>query len=619
MYIVTFYSYKGGVGRTMALVNVAYQLAAAGKRVLAVDFDLEAPGLSSYGPFRCAGDHAGIVEYVHAYLDSGEAPDVADYIMRCKAGDHRLWLMPAGRHRAPSYAANYSALNWQELYRDHEGFLLFEDLRQQWALFEDRGFDYVLIDSRTGHTDIGGICTRQLPNAVVIQFLPTDQNVEGLLPIVDGIRNEGTPVRKEQVRMVFCPSNLPDGDDQELILKKALERAQKTLDYKQTAVEIYHYGALDLLEQPIYSATHPNSRLAGEYRRLHHAIISYNFEDRDGAIIALERMTAEYQSALTGGGDRLQDEKKTRADAALIAATFPQDVEVNWRLAILAGQMGRPEDELTALNVVVEASRDGVSFALLMRARALASMDHSQNAIADLERLLTSEPVNGFEVSAASDLLRRLSPVDWLRVLKAAVLNPQIPPADRSRLLQEQMTDRDRMPAVLGLIRESAALSNDQSGELRTTLSLAKIADGRFAEAMSDLAPDREALLTRGSMPDIFNYAICEWAVTGAPPVDLFAQVLAKRTRTNSYPDVNGLQCFALCSYVVGRTGEALEGLQMAQLTASRSTSLAFSGWRYLTVPAKSMLEDLDEMHALFARNAVLRAPSRGGLKEANA
>jgi MinD-like ATPase involved in chromosome partitioning or flagellar assembly len=42
--IVTFYSYKGGVGRTMAMANAGAFLAAAGKKVLLVDWDLEAPG-----------------------------------------------------------------------------------------------------------------------------------------------------------------------------------------------------------------------------------------------------------------------------------------------------------------------------------------------------------------------------------------------------------------------------------------------------------------------------------------------------------------------------------------------------------------------------------------------
>ena len=46
--IFTFYSFKGGVGRTMALANVAELLYQRGLKVLMVDFDLEAPGLERF-------------------------------------------------------------------------------------------------------------------------------------------------------------------------------------------------------------------------------------------------------------------------------------------------------------------------------------------------------------------------------------------------------------------------------------------------------------------------------------------------------------------------------------------------------------------------------------------
>ena len=46
--IVTFYSFKGGTGRTMALANVAWILAANGMRVLIADWDLESPGLHRF-------------------------------------------------------------------------------------------------------------------------------------------------------------------------------------------------------------------------------------------------------------------------------------------------------------------------------------------------------------------------------------------------------------------------------------------------------------------------------------------------------------------------------------------------------------------------------------------
>jgi MinD-like ATPase involved in chromosome partitioning or flagellar assembly len=46
--VYTFYSYKGGVGRTMAMANVGALLSIWGKKVLMIDWDLEAPGLENY-------------------------------------------------------------------------------------------------------------------------------------------------------------------------------------------------------------------------------------------------------------------------------------------------------------------------------------------------------------------------------------------------------------------------------------------------------------------------------------------------------------------------------------------------------------------------------------------
>ena len=46
--IITFYSYKGGVGRTMALANIAVLLAQWRYKILIADWDLEAPGLEYF-------------------------------------------------------------------------------------------------------------------------------------------------------------------------------------------------------------------------------------------------------------------------------------------------------------------------------------------------------------------------------------------------------------------------------------------------------------------------------------------------------------------------------------------------------------------------------------------
>src|SRR6202451_4845255 len=67
----TFYSYKGGVGRTMALANVAALLAKWGRSVLVIDWDIEAPGIKKFfltndspsGSIRSS--RPGIVDLIH--------------------------------------------------------------------------------------------------------------------------------------------------------------------------------------------------------------------------------------------------------------------------------------------------------------------------------------------------------------------------------------------------------------------------------------------------------------------------------------------------------------------------------------------------------------------------
>ena len=69
--IYTFYSFKGGVGRSMAMAGVAYLLAERGLRVLVIDFDLEAPGLERYysehGEAQRVRECPGLIDLILQY------------------------------------------------------------------------------------------------------------------------------------------------------------------------------------------------------------------------------------------------------------------------------------------------------------------------------------------------------------------------------------------------------------------------------------------------------------------------------------------------------------------------------------------------------------------------
>src|ERR1700726_2218429 len=129
MYVVTLYSFKGGVGRTMALVNIGVALASLGRRVLLVDFDLEAPGIPTFEVFKGFANTPGLVDYVCDYMASTRAPDVKEYITPSPvwSSDNRggVWLMPAGRQE-PAYASRLHSIDWHDLYTNREGFLMFE-------------------------------------------------------------------------------------------------------------------------------------------------------------------------------------------------------------------------------------------------------------------------------------------------------------------------------------------------------------------------------------------------------------------------------------------------------------------------------------------------------------
>jgi cellulose biosynthesis protein BcsQ len=173
--IVTFYSYKGGTGRTMALANIAVLLARAGRRVLMVDFDLEAPGIWRYFADLQGGldRRDGLLELLQERRTSWRAS-----VVPIPIGAQPVSLLTSGR-QDDTYPARLLAFDWQGFF-DADGGEYFERLRADWQA----EYDFVLIDSRTGVTDIGGICTILLPDMIVPVFVANAQNVDGVVDVL---------------------------------------------------------------------------------------------------------------------------------------------------------------------------------------------------------------------------------------------------------------------------------------------------------------------------------------------------------------------------------------------------------------------------------------------------
>lgn len=200
--IFTFYSYKGGVGRTFALANIGALLSTWGYKVLCIDWDLEAPGLQFYfQPWMKELDRPGLVEFMQDYAD-GKQPQWRNYITDIHFDNTKtpLLLMKAGQQNA-TYVQRMQALNWDTLYTKHDLGNFLEEIRDDWK----QSLDFILIDSRTGITDIGGICTVQLPDFLVLLLTANDQSLSGSLDTVERLRNAHDQLPLDHGKTLIMP------------------------------------------------------------------------------------------------------------------------------------------------------------------------------------------------------------------------------------------------------------------------------------------------------------------------------------------------------------------------------------------------------------------------------
>lgn len=222
--IITFYSYKGGVGRSFILANVAAVLARWGARVLCVDWDLEAPGLHHFFPETVGPESPlGLLHLLENAAkqsatrprgprkslgkSSGKSPrqpalNWKQCVQSAKIGatGKTIDLIAAGRE-ADDYVRRVHDLDWKALYEQQQLGDFLEQLRREWAV----DYDFVLLDSRTGLTDIGGVCTIHLPDIVVAVFTANHQSMGGTAYMAQRINEQRSNFFYSSGRALIMP------------------------------------------------------------------------------------------------------------------------------------------------------------------------------------------------------------------------------------------------------------------------------------------------------------------------------------------------------------------------------------------------------------------------------
>jgi tetratricopeptide (TPR) repeat protein len=126
--------------------------------------------------------------------------DWTQCVNRVTFPDTHLDLISAGQDDV-NYAKKLQTLDWREAFRHRNIGSLFENMRNQIK----QSYDFILIDSRTGLTDIGDICTSFMADSIIMIFVTNDQNLYGTQAAFERAKITRTRVVSNRGHLVAIP------------------------------------------------------------------------------------------------------------------------------------------------------------------------------------------------------------------------------------------------------------------------------------------------------------------------------------------------------------------------------------------------------------------------------
>jgi MinD-like ATPase involved in chromosome partitioning or flagellar assembly len=270
--IITFYSYKGGTGRSMALANVAWILASAGYKVMALDWDLEAPGLHRYfhpflvDPELCASE--GVIDIVTEFATGAMSKqesadpnwflpfaDVTRYAQSLRwsyfSKPGRLDYIPAGRQDS-AYPVRVNSFHWKRFYEELGGGVFLEAFKRSLRA----EYDFTLIDSRTGVSDTSGICTVQMPDDLVVCFTMNSQSIQGAGAVARSAFEQRSKSGSSRPLSIWpLPSRIELAERKKLDLARERARAVFSPVMKQITIneQDNYFANRQILYEPFYA------------------------------------------------------------------------------------------------------------------------------------------------------------------------------------------------------------------------------------------------------------------------------------------------------------------------------------------------------------------------------
>jgi MinD-like ATPase involved in chromosome partitioning or flagellar assembly len=258
MKTITFYSYKGGSGRSLALITFASMLSKAGKNVCMIDFDFEAPGLH-YKWLTGKKDGEDLVHYLcrcaemlalHKDVKAMEVQETILSVGNCvldikkETSKKEGWikLIPSGDIEDPKYwdnvneklpaifsfASDEKTDTADQIHAANDRLRLFDEIKA--AIQNKIKPDYLLVDSRSGFMERVGVCTRIWADDVVFFVVNNAESKVGSRRLLRALRASGRVPdlhNQKPMELFVAISRLPTRPNDRTYMEKYKEKIEE--------------------------------------------------------------------------------------------------------------------------------------------------------------------------------------------------------------------------------------------------------------------------------------------------------------------------------------------------------------------------------------------------------
>lgn len=182
--ILSFYSFKGGMGRTTTAAAMALLFAKHGKRVLVLDLDLEAPGVGTFLLEGITPPDQGIVDYlVEIALQERQPANLTPYVAVQNAHSGEPIRVMISGILNNHFLEKMARIDFESFVNANSNPLatLLNQARNEYEL------DFILLDLRSGLHDLGGLSLNGLSHLDIVFSQATEQSWAGLQLVLESL------------------------------------------------------------------------------------------------------------------------------------------------------------------------------------------------------------------------------------------------------------------------------------------------------------------------------------------------------------------------------------------------------------------------------------------------